>query len=165
MPFWCLAVLSWGSLGFAEPAAVPAAPAPSTPAEAGADAPAADSKAEPADAKAKTKDKAKAAKAHAWCTADGPLSRVTIQPNGWGRTPAEATRDLDRVMSFYEKLPGFRRDRYVAVVHVGRDMYQADGRCSYLVPKKPAAKGPAPQNTNVASGGFARKGGHTGASH
>jgi len=62
------------------------------------------------------------------------MSRVVIQPNGWGNNPASARRDLDRVMRFYERRPGFRRDRYVKIIEIGRGKFQCDGRCSYLAP-------------------------------
>ena len=87
--------------------------------------------------------------------------RVTIQPNGWGQTKAQAVKDLDRVMKLYEKKPGFRRDNYVAVVYVGRNKWQADGRCTYLAPPtvKPATaeSRTARKNRNVTPGGFSRK--------
>lgn len=65
-----------------------------------------------------------------------PMSRVIIQPNGWGNNPASATRDLDRIMRFYEGRPGFRRDRYVKIIEIGRGKFQSDGRCSYLAPTR-----------------------------
>jgi hypothetical protein len=87
--------------------------------------------------------------------------RVVIQPNGWGRTPAAATADLDRVMAIYKDFPGFQRDAYVAVVQVGRNMYQADGRCSYFAPSRPATEPTRPAVRNVSSGAFSSKGGAT----
>jgi hypothetical protein len=66
-----------------------------------------------------------------------PMSRVIIQPNGWGTNPQSAIKDLDRVMGFYSDLPGFRRDRYYKVIEIGRGKFQADGRCSYLAPRRP----------------------------
>lgn len=113
---------------------------------------------------ATAEEKAKKESLHGAANKSGHWSRVVIQPNGWGRTPQSATKDLDRVMRIYEDQPGFRRDKYVAVVKVGRNMYQADGRCSYLVPKKPQAQRKKARNSNVAAGGFARKGGSTNAS-
>lgn len=81
--------------------------------------------------------------------------RVIIQPNGWGKTKAQAVKDLDRVMAWYEHRPGFRRDNYVAVVYVGRDMWQADGRVSYLAPPtikpKTEKKRRSAKNPNVIS--------------
>lgn len=65
---------------------------------------------------------------------DVRMSRVVIQPNGWGNNPASARRDLDRVMRIYEGKPGFRRDRYTKIIEIGRGKYQCDGRCSYLAP-------------------------------
>lgn len=70
-------------------------------------------------------------------TVDGvPMSRVIIQPNGWGNNAASAIRDLDRVMRIYEERPGFRRDRYVKIIEIGRGKFQSDGRCSYLAPTR-----------------------------
>ncbi|MCC6355309.1 MAG: hypothetical protein IT577_15560 [Verrucomicrobiae bacterium] len=69
-----------------------------------------------------------------------PMSRVTIQPNGWGSNPESATRDLDRIMRFYEGRPGFRRDRYVKIIEIGRGKFQSDGRCSYLAPVRRGAR-------------------------
>ncbi len=63
-------------------------------------------------------------------------SRVVIQPNGWGANPAEATRDLDRVMGIYTNQPGFRQDAYVKIIPISKNVFQADGRCSYLAPKR-----------------------------
>jgi hypothetical protein len=63
------------------------------------------------------------------------MVRVVIQPNGWGTTPQKATLDLERVMRLYKDKQGFKRDRYVGIVHFARNSYQADGRCSYLVPR------------------------------
>ncbi len=65
-----------------------------------------------------------------------PMSRVIIQPNGWGNNPTAAKRDLDRVMRFYANRPGFRRDRYVRIIEIGRGKFQSDGRCSYLAPTR-----------------------------
>jgi len=79
------------------------------------------------DAKGAKKDDAAKGKYAGW-------RRVIIQPNGWGQTKKQAISDLDRVMKHYEHRPGFRRDNYVAVVYVGRNKWQADGRCSYLAP-------------------------------
>lgn len=69
-----------------------------------------------------------------------PMSRVIIQPNGWGSNPESATRDLDRIMRFYEGRPGFRRDRYVKIIEIGRGKFQSDGRCSYLAPVRRGAR-------------------------
>lgn len=66
--------------------------------------------------------------------------RVVVQPNGWGETPEAAIRDLDRVMALYERLPGFVRDDYVAIVPMARRVYQSDGRCSYLAPPVKTAR-------------------------
>lgn len=63
------------------------------------------------------------------------MVRVVIQPNGWGFSAEQATRDLERVMRLYDQRPGFVRDDYVGVVRFTDRHYQADGRCSYLVPK------------------------------
>lgn len=118
----------------------------------------------PGHAEATDEQKAQTEPLHGAANKDTEWSRVVVQPNGWGRTPEAATKDLDRVMRIYEDQPGFKRDRYVAVVKVGRNMYQADGRCSYLVPKKKQAIRRKAKNQNVAAGGFARKGGSTNAS-
>lgn len=69
-----------------------------------------------------------------------PMSRVIIQPNGWGNNPQSAIRDLDRIMRFYEGRPGFRRDRYVKIIEIGRGKFQSDGRCSYLAPTRRGAR-------------------------
>jgi hypothetical protein len=84
-------------------------------------------------ARARTTDLTKANSA----VVDGiPMKRVIIQPNGWGNNPESATRDLDRIMRFYENRPGFRRDRYVKIIEIGRGKFQSDGRCSYLAPAR-----------------------------
>ena len=87
--------------------------------------------------------------------------RVIIQPNGWGQTKAQAVADLDRVMAWYEHRPGFKRDNYVAVVYVGRNKWQADGRVSYLAPPtikpKTEEKRRAAKNPNVISRSAASK--------
>ncbi|MEM1060055.1 MAG: hypothetical protein AAGK14_12465 [Verrucomicrobiota bacterium] len=85
--------------------------------------------------KARAREKEREALAKGW-------RRVIIQPNGWGHTKETAVADLERVMNLYEDKPGYRRDNYVAVVYVGRNKWQADGRCSYLAPPtvKPATK-------------------------
>jgi hypothetical protein len=79
--------------------------------------------------------------------------KFVCQPNGWGRTPEEAVRDLrERILPWYEKnygdRPGFGIDRgYAAVVEVSRGrQWQADGRLWWYVPRavQPAGgKGPA----------------------
>ena len=62
------------------------------------------------------------------------------QPNGIGETPEKAERDLKtRILPYYQRVygdkPGFTIFADVAIVHMGRNLYQADGRCGWYVPR------------------------------
>jgi len=71
--------------------------------------------------------------------AEKKQTRFICQPNGWGCTPEMAVSDLDRVMSLYDHEPGFRRDNYVSLIQIGKNVWQADGRCSFLGAPVPAS--------------------------
>jgi hypothetical protein len=70
------------------------------------------------------------------------MVKYVSQPNGWGRTPEAAVKDLrERILPWYQKTfgdrPGFTIDwNWYALVEVsdGR-MWQADGRVWWFVKK------------------------------